>query len=75
MVVESKTGKEFVCEFFGIQLRTQNPNIARILTTDMGEFLSREVYHLTRRHEPIIRSQTQVVNGVADRFAKPVLVP
>lgn len=33
---KKKTG-EVVCEFFGIEITTNNPKIARLLTTDLLE--------------------------------------
>ncbi len=45
--MDDKTGRDqdyIVCEFFGIKLTTKNAELARILTTDIGEFLSRDIY-------------------------------
>ena len=40
---KTKSGTEVVCEFFGIQITTKNPSVARVLTSDLKEVLSREV--------------------------------
>lgn len=36
-------GKEMVCEFFGIQITTSNPNMARLLTASVNEILRLDV--------------------------------
>lgn len=41
-----------VCEFFGIKLTTKNPEVARILTTDIGEFLARDIHVSIPRRPP-----------------------
>ena len=35
--------EEVVCEFFGIKITTSNPNVARVLTSDVGELMSLDV--------------------------------
>lgn len=37
-----------VCEFFGIEITTKNPNVARILTTDVRELASLEIEIIPR---------------------------
>ena len=34
---------EVVCEFFGIKITTKNPNVARILTSDVGKIVNLDV--------------------------------
>ncbi len=42
--MSNKSGKEeTVCEFFGLQITTKNPNIANILKTDMAELMNQDV--------------------------------
>ncbi|MDP1809583.1 MAG: hypothetical protein Q8L35_08620 [Actinomycetota bacterium] len=34
---------EVVCEFFGIKITTRNPNVARILASDVGDLVNLDV--------------------------------
>ena len=36
-------GDEVVCEFFGIKITTRNPNVARVLTTDISKVMNLDV--------------------------------
>lgn len=43
MKKEDKPDEEVVCEFFGIQITTRNPNIARVLTSEVSEVAGLDV--------------------------------
>ncbi len=34
---------EIVCEFFGIEITTKNPRVAKILTSDVSEILNTDI--------------------------------
>lgn len=40
---KNKSPDEVICEFFGIKITTKNPNLARILTTDVGDIMRLDV--------------------------------
>jgi hypothetical protein len=35
--------EEVVCEFFGIEITTKNPKVARVLTTDVAKIMNLEI--------------------------------
>lgn len=44
MVAEKgKDGGEIVCEFFGIEITTKNPRVAKVLTSDVSELLNTDI--------------------------------
>lgn len=74
--MKHKQGKEVVCQFFGIEVSTKNPNIARVLTQDVGEFLDREIRHLTHPKNPAPGpAQLKPASRIGGRKAAPALVP
>ncbi len=40
---KGKDGGEIVCEFFGIEITTKNPRVAKILTSDVSEILNTDI--------------------------------
>lgn len=36
--------EDIVCEFFGIKITTQNPNVARVLTSDIKKVMNLDVH-------------------------------
>ena len=41
---EENKKDEVVCEFFGLKISTKNPNLARVLKTEVSEFMSLDVH-------------------------------
>jgi hypothetical protein len=44
---ETEGGQRVVCEVFGIKITTNNPNIARILTTDVNDLANLDVREIS----------------------------
>ena len=40
---KGKDGGDIVCEFFGIEIKTKNPRVAKVLTSDVSEILNTEI--------------------------------
>ena len=67
-MAEKSDEEEVVCEFFGMQITTKNPNVARILQTDMGELLNQDV-KLNSRSDRAKGSTRSDSDGRLDRHA------
>lgn len=48
-MAEKSDDEEVLCEFFGIQITTKNPKVARILQTDMHEFMNQDIREIGGR--------------------------
>jgi len=55
-------GEEVVCEFFGIKITTKNPNVARVLTTDIGKVMNLDV----RQIKGFLASDDRTDDGETD---------
>jgi hypothetical protein len=44
--MDKQETQEIACEFFGITLKTKNPNIARLLMSDAKDFLDKDITHI-----------------------------
>ncbi len=40
---KGKDRGEIVCEFFGIEITTKNPRVAKVLTSDVSELLNTDI--------------------------------
>lgn len=40
---KKKGSDEVVCEFFGIKIATKNPNLAKVLNTEVSEFMKLDI--------------------------------
>lgn len=56
---------EVVCEFFGIEITTKNPKVARILTSDVSKILNTEIV-VTDRSKKRMPSDEDIPGGSDD---------
>ncbi len=40
---KGKDRGEIICEFFGIEIRTKNPRVAKVLNSDVSEILNTDI--------------------------------
>ncbi len=68
MMANRLRDKEHVCDFFGIHITTTNPNIARILKTDVSELVHRDIRHLGE-----IAADSEITQRTGDK-SRPELI-
>ncbi len=61
---EGGRGAEVVCEFFGIEITTTNPKVAKFLTSDVSEVMNTEI--VLRRSGNDSQSSTEIPQMTTD---------
>ena len=57
---------EIVCEFFGIEITTKNPRVAKVLTSDVSEILNTEITVIKGRWSERLDDETGEVEVVSE---------
>jgi len=63
---KGKDRREIVCEFFGIEITTKNPRVAKVLTSDVSEILNTEITVIKGRWSERLDDETGEVEVVSE---------
>lgn len=44
--IDPEDSKEVICEFFGIKIATKNPNLAKVLKTEVSDLMNLDVHQV-----------------------------